>query len=152
MEKQTGFRKKGEQAEQPNSDETIDADIECPHKAWRKVLQEPIHPHVPKQPPTCSKLRCAQRAHRDVYLPKSSDVREQIEVFIVFVLAALAEADGLLRLDEFDSLDPLDHLVAKLIFDAQPQWRSIDLGQGSPFISVASRHSALSTFSRLCVS
>jgi hypothetical protein len=42
---------KGEQAEQANSDETIHADIECPHKTWRKVLQEPFHPHVRKQDP-----------------------------------------------------------------------------------------------------
>ncbi|MCU1330096.1 MAG: hypothetical protein JWN34_5466 [Bryobacterales bacterium] len=43
-------------------------------------------------------------------------VRQQIEVFIIFVPATLTQADVLLRLDEFGSLDPFDHLVAKLIF------------------------------------
>ncbi len=57
------------------------------------------------------------------------DVRKQIEVFVIFVFAALAEPDGLLRFDEFDPLDPLDHFVAKLVFNPQPQWSSIDLRQ-----------------------
>jgi hypothetical protein len=43
--------KKGEQAEQSNSDEAIYADIDCPHKTWGKVLQEPFHTHVRKQDP-----------------------------------------------------------------------------------------------------
>ena len=58
-----------------------------------------------------------------------SDVRQQIEVLVVFVLAAFSFADRLLRFDELDALDPLDHLVAKLVFDAQPQRRSVHLGQ-----------------------
>ena len=43
---------------------------------------------------------------------------------------AFAQADALLRLDEFNALNPLDHLVAKLVFDPQPQWGSIDFGEG----------------------
>jgi hypothetical protein len=44
------------------------------------------------------------------------DVREQIEVFVVFVLATLAETDGLLRFDEFDPLDPFDHFCCQVGF------------------------------------
>ncbi|MGA7243093.1 MAG: hypothetical protein WBX19_07910 [Terracidiphilus sp.] len=40
----------------------------------------------------------------------------------VFVPAALAETHSLFRLDEFNSLNPLDHLVAELVLDAQAQW------------------------------
>ena len=123
--------RRASRAEQPNGDEAIHADIDCPHKTRRKVLQEPFHPHVRKQNPDM--LESVVLSARIVMFicRKSSDVREQIEVFIVFVLAALSEADGLFRFDEFDSLNPLDHLVAKLIFNAQPQWRSIDLGQAA---------------------
>jgi hypothetical protein len=56
-------------------------------------------------------------AHRDVHSPRPLDIGEQIEVFVVLVLAALSEADSLFRFDEFDSLDPLDHLVTKLVLD-----------------------------------
>ena len=81
-------------------------------------------------------------------LNRDSDVRKQIEVLVVFVLAALAFADRLLGLDELDAFDPFDHLVAKLILDAQPQRRPVDLrSAGSSFISKARMHSGLSTFS-----
>jgi hypothetical protein len=43
--------KKGEQAEQSNSDEAVHTDVDCPHKTWREVLQEPFHPHVRKEDP-----------------------------------------------------------------------------------------------------
>jgi hypothetical protein len=42
---------KGEQAEQPYRDESVCADIACPHKTWGEVLQEPFHTHVRKQGP-----------------------------------------------------------------------------------------------------
>jgi hypothetical protein len=57
-------------------------------------------------------------SHCLAYPRNSSDIWEQVEVLIVFILAALTEAHGLLRLDEFNPLNPLHHLVAKLIFDA----------------------------------
>ena len=81
--------------------------------------------------PTCSNPLCSARDH-DVHSLKSSDIGEQIEVFIVFVLAALSEADSLLRLDEFNSLNPLDHLVTKLVLNAQPQRGAIHLGERLP--------------------
>jgi hypothetical protein len=43
--------KKGEQAEQSNGDEAVHTDVDCPHKTWREVLQEPFHPHVRKEDP-----------------------------------------------------------------------------------------------------
>jgi serine/threonine protein kinase len=51
----------------------------------------------------------------------ASDVRQQVEILIVFVLAAFSFAKHLFRLDELDTLDPFDHLVAKLILHSQPQ-------------------------------
>jgi hypothetical protein len=44
-------RKKGQQRQQPDSDEAVYADIDSPHQAWRKVLQEPFQPHVREQHP-----------------------------------------------------------------------------------------------------
>lgn len=55
-----------------------------------------------------------------------SDIGQQIEVLVIFVLSSLAFSHQLFRLDEFNPLDPLNHLVSELIFDAQPQWRSVD--------------------------
>jgi hypothetical protein len=73
----------------------------------------------------CSRTERAQAGEKS-----GLDVREQIEVFIVFVLATLAATDGLLRFDEFNPLDPLHHFVAKLVLDPQPQWSSVGLGKG----------------------
>src|SRR5437660_3194342 len=54
-----------------------------------------------------------------------SNVRQYIEVFVIFVFSSLAEPDLLFRFDEFDAFDPLDHLVSKLILNPQPKRRSI---------------------------
>ena len=50
----------------------------------------------------------------------SSDVRQQIEVLVILVLAPLAFAERLLGLDKLNAFDPLDHLVAELILYPQP--------------------------------
>src|SRR5437868_15423556 len=50
---------------------------------------------------------------------------QKIEVFVIFVLSALSFAQLLFRLHKLNALDPLDHLVAKLILDAQPQRSAI---------------------------
>ena len=63
---------------------------------------------------------------------KPSDVRQKIEVFVILVLSAFSLAQVLLRLDKFNALDPLDHLVAKLILNAQPQRSAINLGKRLP--------------------
>ena len=57
----------------------------------------------------------------------ASNVRQQIEVLVILVLAAVALADLLVGVDELDPLDPLDHLVAELVLDAQPQRRAVDV-------------------------
>ena len=54
----------------------------------------------------------------------ASDVGQQVEIFVVFVLATFSFAKHLFRLDELNTLDPFDHLVAKLILHSQPQGRS----------------------------
>ena len=41
-------------------------------------------------------------------------------------------SDEARALDKFNALDPLDHLVAKLILDAQPQWSAIYLWKPLP--------------------
>jgi hypothetical protein len=56
-----------------------------------------------------------------------SDIRKQIEILVIFVLAALAFADQFLGLDELDAFDPYDHLVAKLILNAQPERSPVNL-------------------------
>lgn len=92
------------------------------------------------QPHSCvaARIRCASfvgiaccwRAKHDRALYRDHlDVREQIEVFVILVFTALAEADGLLRFDEFNPLDPLHHFVTKLVFNPQPQWSAIHFGQ-----------------------
>jgi hypothetical protein len=108
---------------QRNRDETVDPD-HGPHEAGRQVLQQPRNPQMRKEHSDVLEAGMSEIPFRD-----HLDVRKQIEVFVIFVFAALAEADGLLRFDEFDALDPLDHFVAKLVFNPQPQWSSIDLGQ-----------------------
>jgi len=50
----------------------------------------------------------------------ASNIGQQVEIFIVLVFAAFSFAKHLLRLDELDTLDPFDHLVAKLVLYAQP--------------------------------
>ncbi len=76
--------------EQSDSDEAVYADIGSPHQAWRKVLQEPFQPHVCEEYPCM--LEAAGLGARIVMFiyGKSSDIREQIEIFVVFILAAFA--------------------------------------------------------------
>ena len=62
----------------------------------------------------------------------ASNVGQQVEIFVVFVFAAFSFAKHLFRLDELDTLDPFDHLVAKLVLDSQPQGRSIYLRKPLP--------------------
>src|SRR5665213_2274924 len=59
----------------------------------------------------------------------SSDVRQKIEVFIVFVRSSLALAKFFFGFDELDPLNPLDHLVSQLVFDPQPQRSAMLAGQ-----------------------
>jgi hypothetical protein len=42
---------KSEQAEEPNRDEAVYADIDCSHQTWREVLREPFHTQVRDQDP-----------------------------------------------------------------------------------------------------
>jgi len=46
-----------------------------------------------------------------------SDVRQEVKVFIILVLAAFPLAQDSLRLNELDALDPFHHLVPELIFN-----------------------------------
>src|SRR6185437_392640 len=57
----------------------------------------------------------------------ASDVGQQVEIFIVLIFATFSFAKRFFGFDEFDALDPFDHLIAKLIFDAQPQRRAVNL-------------------------
>jgi hypothetical protein len=58
-------------------------------------------------------------------------VREQVEVFIIFVRSALAFTKTLFRFDEFNSLDPFGHFVPELVLYAQwekstiSHWRTL---------------------------
>src|SRR5207249_4469357 len=56
----------------------------------------------------------------------ASNVRQQIEVLIVIVLSALPLPNLFLRFDELDPFDLLDHLVAKLVLDAQAKRRPVN--------------------------
>lgn len=55
----------------------------------------------------------------------TSDVRQQIEVLVVFIRSAFAFADLLFGFNEFNTFNPLDHLVSQLILYAQPQRSAI---------------------------
>ena len=74
-------RNKGQQREQPDGDEAIDADVDGPYQAQRKVVQQPLQSQVRKE-------------HADVLEVavlgawRSSDIRKEIEVFVVFILSA----------------------------------------------------------------
>ncbi len=57
----------------------------------------------------------------DVWL----DIWKQIEVFVVFVDPAFPGTDELFGFNELDALDPLHHLVAKLVLDPQTERRPI---------------------------
>jgi hypothetical protein len=52
------------------------------------------------------------------FAPGHLNVRQQIKVLVVFVFAALALSEQFLGLDKFNPLNPLDHFVTKLVFDA----------------------------------
>ena len=47
----------------------------------------------------------------------------------VFPIAALALAEALKALDQFDFLDVFRHLIAELTFDPEPQGRAVALGR-----------------------
>src|SRR5579872_1804741 len=59
----------------------------------------------------------------------ASDVCQLAEVFVVLVVAALPLVDRLRTFNELDGLYPLDHLEAKLVFDPQPQRRTVQAVQ-----------------------
>ena len=61
-----------------------------------------------------------------------SDIGQKVEVFIIFILSTLAGSEFLLRADKFNAFDPLDHLVAKLILYAQPQWSTVNVRKWLP--------------------
>jgi hypothetical protein len=56
--------------------------------------------------------------------PKS-DVGQLAKILVVLGKPTLTLADRLDVLDEFDRLEPLDHLEAELILDTQPQRRPV---------------------------
>src|SRR6516165_9466538 len=53
-------------------------------------------------------------------------VWNEVIVFVVLILAAVAQTDGLLVDHELDGLDPLDHLVTQLILDAESKRSAVD--------------------------
>ena len=65
----------------------------------------------------------AQYDHREL------DVRQQIEIFVIFVGTAFAFADLLLGFDELDTLDPFYHFIAELVLHPQPQRRTMKGGE-----------------------
>ena len=48
------------------------------------------------------------------------NIRQEIEVFIVFVLSAVAFTDRTGCFDEANFADSFDHFEAKLVLDAKP--------------------------------
>jgi len=55
---------------------------------------------------------------RELELVRQLDIRQEVEVFLIFVHPAVAFTDGLLRLDEANLTNPFDHFEAELIFNA----------------------------------
>src|SRR5262249_58751749 len=55
-----------------------------------------------------------------------SYIGDQIVVFVVLVLAAVALSNVRDAGHEFDRLDPLHHLVAELVLDPEPQRGAVD--------------------------
>src|SRR6185437_245917 len=70
-----------------------------------------------------------------------SDVRQLVEVLIIFVRPPLAFAYLLLGFNELYSFNPFDHLIAKLVLNPQPErsavlfreWRSVHLRSKQAF-------------------
>lgn len=60
-----------------------------------------------------------------------SNVRRKIVIFMIFIHPTFSVAQLLLRLDKINARDPLDHPVAKLVFNAQPQGGAIQFGTPS---------------------
>ena len=58
------------------------------------------------------------------------DVRQEIEVFFVFIHSAVTPADHLLRLDEAYSADLLDHFEPELVLDTQSERCTVNERQG----------------------
>src|SRR5262249_40294911 len=56
-------------------------------------------------------------------------VWNEVVVFVVLILAAEAQTDGLLVDHELDRLDPLDHLVTQLILDPKPERSAVDYAE-----------------------
>src|SRR6516225_3794380 len=54
---------------------------------------------------------------------------DEVVVFVILILAAVAQTDGLLVDHELDGLDPLDHLVTQLILDPEPERGAVDQGE-----------------------
>jgi hypothetical protein len=73
----------------------------------------PVIVDEPEHAPLCG----PQRLEKFGFPADHLNVRQQIKVLVVFVLAALALSEQLLGLDKFNPLDPLDHFVAKLVFN-----------------------------------
>ena len=55
-----------------------------------------------------------------------SDVREQVEIFVVLIAASFTLAQQLFRFHKFNPLDPLNHFVAQLILHAKAERGSVD--------------------------
>src|SRR5262249_8654696 len=56
-------------------------------------------------------------------------VWNEVVVFVILILAAIALADGLLVDHELDGLDPLDHLVTQLILDPESERSAVDYSE-----------------------
>src|SRR5215831_9056917 len=62
----------------------------------------------------------------DARVPCRSDIRQQIEVFIALIFPPSPAPSCFSDLDELDSLDPLDHRIAKRILRSESQGSAID--------------------------
>ena len=69
------------------------------------------------------------RRRLDAWRSGNSYVWNKVVVFVVLILAAEAQTDGLLVDHELDGLDPLDHLVTQLILDPKPERSAVDQGE-----------------------
>jgi len=62
----------------------------------------------------------------DVGQGGASDVGQQVEIFVVFVLAAFPFTEELFGFDKVYALDPFDHFVAELIFHAKAERSAVN--------------------------
>ena len=102
-----------------------------PVRRLEKLHQRPLHLAISEPFGDVDFLLCKRvhtrvvnccgdvRGHPDegMAAPAASDIGLFAGILVVLSVAALALADGRIRLDELDGSDPLHHLVAELVFD-----------------------------------